>query len=325
MLKKSELGVVTIDIGSLKDEVNGQWFAITKKKDKTPRERGELQITIQSPALVPAKKAPMSISELEKQMAADFIQPVATIPHSDAFDKMSQLTFKNSFVSVNSQTVEQLEFISKSLELGIVKFVWGNSEEPEKHPQVELRLPRRMTESDTQYVQHPFCRFEVKHSSLVLRAAHKIDVNLERSVFEDRSCLTGRIEAKAISETNKNITTIRFTFMIDKNAVEKLVNEDDQYEVVPEYDPNELLEACKKGHLDKVQICLLRGDDVNYANESKETPLHKAVTNGNEDIITALVERGADPRLVDNYGANPVDIAEKFFKKNLIPILHSYQ
>jgi ankyrin repeat protein len=63
---------------------------------------------------------------------------------------------------------------------------------------------------------------------------------------------------------------------------------------------------------------------VNEGDENQETALHKAVTRGNEQIIQALVDAGADPRQVNKWGQSATDIAAKF-RPELVSILHSYQ
>eukprot|EP01103_Thecamoeba_quadrilineata_P000632 TRINITY_DN10543_c0_g1_i1.p1 TRINITY_DN10543_c0_g1~~TRINITY_DN10543_c0_g1_i1.p1 ORF type:complete len:392 (-),score=64.43 TRINITY_DN10543_c0_g1_i1:48-1223(-) len=325
LLKKSEIGSVTIDINTLKDEVLGQYYKLTKKS----RDCGEIQLTIQSPSLKPNKKGALSLKELEKLEANEFIQPEITSPISprDPFDMVSQLKTGLAFASAATILMDGLKLQSTTLELGTIRFTW-QKEGDDSSPLLDLWVPRRLTTAETAtsvFVQHPFLRMSIKNTTLQLRPCYKIDSTIVTEERNGSTVYIGRVEARAISEANKNVANIKFVFQVDKAAIEKIVNDDELYESVPDYDPNELMEACKKGLLDKVIVCLDRWDDVNYSNEAKETPLHRAVTNGDENLIRALIERGADPRIVDNYGSTPVDIAEKFFKKNLIPLLRTYQ
>lgn len=50
--------------------------------------------------------------------------------------------------------------------------------------------------------------------------------------------------------------------------------------------------------------------DINASSEFEQTPLHKAVIKGNIEIIKLLINKGADPTLVDEKNQTPLDYAQ---------------
>jgi len=133
-----------------------------------------------------------------------------------------------------------------------------------------------------------------------------------------------QLEGKCISDDTKSAQPLKAIFKASKSNASDIVKKDTQYESL-NFDERELLDVSFKAIPEKVKACLDRWDDVNYQNEALETPLHRAVTNGSQEVIMMLVERGADPRMADKFGSTPVDLAEKYFKKDLVPLLRTYQ
>ncbi len=56
-----------------------------------------------------------------------------------------------------------------------------------------------------------------------------------------------------------------------------------------------LMLVCQKGGVDDVQSLIKAGADVNFISPDSRSVLHKAVDSDNADIITALLEAGANP------------------------------
>lgn len=65
-----------------------------------------------------------------------------------------------------------------------------------------------------------------------------------------------------------------------------------------------LIEAAKTGDLAKVQELLDKGQKIDKRNEDKQTALMVAVEGGHPEVVSLLLERGADVTLVDRRKAN---------------------
>jgi uncharacterized protein len=57
------------------------------------------------------------------------------------------------------------------------------------------------------------------------------------------------------------------------------------------------------------RLLLDAGADVNGREEGGFTALHAAAANGDEDLVTLLLDRGADPDAVNREGKRPIDLA----------------
>lgn len=51
-----------------------------------------------------------------------------------------------------------------------------------------------------------------------------------------------------------------------------------------------------------------KGTCENFISENS-TPLHHAARGGHLELVQFLIEKGADPNLIDNYGYRPIDLA----------------
>ena len=60
-----------------------------------------------------------------------------------------------------------------------------------------------------------------------------------------------------------------------------------------------------------VEALLAGGAPVNAAVEGGHTPLHSAAANGNEPILRALLEHGADPDVANDDGKTPLDLGRE--------------
>ena len=114
----------------------------------------------------------------------------------------------------------------------------------------------------------------------------------------------------------------RAVFAGDKAAIKKLLNDAPVglVELLGEpvhqsaYDADTLLrtsplyDAVVTGK-EVVEYLASLGMSVNTANRCKQTPLHRAVATGNEKLVDALLDAGANMHAADNYGRRPLHYA----------------
>jgi len=254
-------------------------------------------------------------------MGMDFAPPISPRP-SVVFDAAKYLTTlqePSAWVGFGEAELGVFNLSSISCEVGTLKFIF---EHPDNNATTfTVWIPQKFSWTGT-YVQHPYCRCELVFPKLKPRPCFKVKVTLSEG--ED-DLGTALIEGKAISDETKSALTLKASFKASKEKAASTIKKDTLYESAPNFDERELLDVSFKAIPEKVKTCLDRWDDVNVKNEAEETPLHKAVMNGSQEVIMMLVERGGDPRLSDKFGQTPVDIAEKYFKKDLVHLLRTYQ
>ncbi|KAI9770104.1 MAG: Set3 complex subunit with deacetylase activity, meiotic-specific repressor of sporulation proteins [Geoglossum simile] len=68
--------------------------------------------------------------------------------------------------------------------------------------------------------------------------------------------------------------------------------------------------ASLEGHVDTVEALLQAGCDVDCRNNEKDTPLIDAIENSRLEVVKLLLKYGANPRLVNAKGFEPLDILE---------------
>lgn len=75
-----------------------------------------------------------------------------------------------------------------------------------------------------------------------------------------------------------------------------------------------------------MQYLLCKGVEVNFkaANRSNNTPLHVAITKGNEEIIKMLLDKKACTTARNDNGETPMYKAVKSRKRNIENLLRSY-
>jgi ankyrin repeat protein len=68
--------------------------------------------------------------------------------------------------------------------------------------------------------------------------------------------------------------------------------------------------AIENGYIEAVRVLVSRGAAINsYSSSRKSTPLHDAVTRGNEAMVKLILESGADVNAIDRDGWTPLDTA----------------
>lgn len=76
------------------------------------------------------------------------------------------------------------------------------------------------------------------------------------------------------------------------------------------FDAN-LLESAKRGIVPAIIGFLARGANPNAADDNGGTALHWAVAKGSLDVVSILIEAGADSRKADKVGKTPLSLAEQ--------------
>jgi ankyrin repeat protein len=66
--------------------------------------------------------------------------------------------------------------------------------------------------------------------------------------------------------------------------------------------------AVRNGHLEVVQLLLVRGADPNAQMDDRWTALHLAAYGGKVTIAEILLEHGADPHVPNNKGKTPFEL-----------------
>lgn len=72
-----------------------------------------------------------------------------------------------------------------------------------------------------------------------------------------------------------------------------------------------LCAASARGDIGELRRLVARGVDINRADYDGRTALHLAASEGTADAVQFLMERGADPSLVDRWGNTPLDDARR--------------
>jgi ankyrin repeat protein len=70
-----------------------------------------------------------------------------------------------------------------------------------------------------------------------------------------------------------------------------------------------LHKAAKNGHTEVVTLLLDRGADINAINCDGSTPLHKAASNGHTEVVRLLLDKGADINAPSRDGSTPLHYA----------------
>jgi len=79
-----------------------------------------------------------------------------------------------------------------------------------------------------------------------------------------------------------------------------------------------LCRAATLGHVDVISILLNAGANINLANTNGNTPLHLACYEGIQNAATLLLKAGASEDVVNKQGKRPVDLASGTFRSSLL-------
>lgn len=83
-----------------------------------------------------------------------------------------------------------------------------------------------------------------------------------------------------------------------------------------------LHDAAIQGHAEIVTLLIDAGADVNAQDtEDHYTPLHDAARMNHANIVKLLLAAGADRSLKDKYGDTPLDIAQEYDLQDVVDIL----
>jgi len=98
---------------------------------------------------------------------------------------------------------------------------------------------------------------------------------------------------------------------------------------VPEVDVSQLplgeqfLAYCVKGDLEDVRkLVEAYPEIVGVRGGYNRTPLHFAAAYGHKDVVSYLLENGADPTALDEYSETPADAAAQEGHTDIVKILH---
>ncbi|MFA6101664.1 MAG: ankyrin repeat domain-containing protein [Victivallaceae bacterium] len=82
--------------------------------------------------------------------------------------------------------------------------------------------------------------------------------------------------------------------------------------------------ACAEGSQEMVTALINFGANINHQNILGGTPLNWAVVNGHYQIVRILLERGANVNLVDIYGNTALDSALRKKHEKIVALLEAY-
>lgn len=124
----------------------------------------------------------------------------------------------------------------------------------------------------------------------------------------------------AVQQNNYNLVKNIIELMCDFNKKKYFLDVKDIFGRTP------LHSAASKGNEDIISILLEKGADVNALTASGETPIMKAVSFCNRNAIIKLIEYGADP-FIRNFvdGEDCYKIAERGKNSEVISVLETFR
>jgi ankyrin repeat protein len=97
----------------------------------------------------------------------------------------------------------------------------------------------------------------------------------------------------------------------DVEKVKKLLKEGADVNAKDKYDMTPLHSAARNGHIEVVKLLIEKGAYVNANDKNGWTPLHFAAFSGHIEVVMLLLEHGADPNIKNNEGKTAIDIARE--------------
>jgi uncharacterized protein len=82
-----------------------------------------------------------------------------------------------------------------------------------------------------------------------------------------------------------------------------------------------LIVAVISNHIDIVSLLLENGADINLSDNTKRCPLHYAAIYGHIELVNLLLENGADPLKTDSSNLTPEQLAKKYSHLEIASIL----
>ncbi|KAL1528716.1 hypothetical protein AB1Y20_010049 [Prymnesium parvum] len=86
-----------------------------------------------------------------------------------------------------------------------------------------------------------------------------------------------------------------------------------------------LLRDCANGNIDNVRKMLTAHPNLcHFKDYDHRTPLHVSASEGNEPIVSMLLEMGADPNQSDRWGSSPLDDAQRSQFSKVVALLQKF-
>jgi ankyrin repeat protein len=82
-----------------------------------------------------------------------------------------------------------------------------------------------------------------------------------------------------------------------------------------------LHECAKEGDIQKVNLLIAQGADVNIIDENGLTPLHCAADQGHKKVVELLILKGANVNAVTPHGYTPLGMAAAAGHKDVMELL----
>ena len=82
-----------------------------------------------------------------------------------------------------------------------------------------------------------------------------------------------------------------------------------------------LCECAIRGDLEKINLLIAEGADVNMIDTAGVTPLHFAADRGHKEVVQLLISKGADVNAVTKYGITPLTSATILKQKDVMELL----
>ena len=82
-----------------------------------------------------------------------------------------------------------------------------------------------------------------------------------------------------------------------------------------------LHDCAKEGDIEKVNILISEGANINSIDENGLTPLHCAADQGHKGIVELLILKGANVNVVNRYGYTPLGLAAEAGHEDVMELL----
>jgi len=93
---------------------------------------------------------------------------------------------------------------------------------------------------------------------------------------------------------------------------------------LPNEGPSILSSACESGNSEIVMLLVNNCADLNYKGDG-ETPLIHAIRSGVIEIVSHLIENGANYKLTNELGQTPKDIAYDYDRNDMVDLIQNFE